>query len=257
MKNAASTDNRAERQVVITRIFDAPRELVFQAWTDPRRMAQWWGPHRFTNPVCELDARPGGAWRIVMPGPGGVEYPCGVVYREVVKPERLVFTNNATDQKGNPLIEGLTTVTLAEHDGKTKLTLHTSAVALVPEAIQMIGGMEEGWTQSVERLSCRIAAETSAAGAAAREIVAARVFDAPRELVFDAWTDPEHVAQWWGPNGFTNTIHEMDVRPGGVWRFVMHGPDGVDYNNKIVYIEVVKPERLSTSTYRARSFKRR
>jgi uncharacterized protein YndB with AHSA1/START domain len=77
-----------------------------------------------------------------------------------------------------------------------------------------------------------------------REIVATRVFDAPRELVFKMWTDPKHVAQWWGPNGFTNTIHEMDARPGGVWRFVMHGPDGRDYMNKIVFIEVVKPERL-------------
>lgn len=83
--------------------------------------------------------------------------------------------------------------------------------------------------------------ETSTAD---REIVITRVFDAPRELVFKAWTDPKHVAQWWGPNGFTNTIHEMDVRPGGVWRFIMHGPDGVDYPNKIVFIEVVKPERL-------------
>ncbi|WP_372660853.1 SRPBCC domain-containing protein [Cohnella sp.] len=65
-----------------------------------------------------------------------------------------------------------------------------------------------------------------------------------RELVFEAWTNPKHVAQWWGPNGFTNTIHEMDVKPVGVWRFIMHGPDGVDYPNKIVYEEVVKPERL-------------
>src|SRR3954464_2525826 len=77
-----------------------------------------------------------------------------------------------------------------------------------------------------------------------REIVAVRVFDAPRELVYKAWTDPEHVAQWWGPNGFTNTIHEMDVRPGGVWRFIMHGPDGTDYKNEVEYLEVVKPELL-------------
>ena len=77
-----------------------------------------------------------------------------------------------------------------------------------------------------------------------RELVITRVIDAPRELVFRAWTDPQHVVHWWGPNGFTNTIHEMDVRPGGVWRFIMHGPDGVDYANKIVYIEVVRPERL-------------
>src|SRR3954454_22396381 len=77
-----------------------------------------------------------------------------------------------------------------------------------------------------------------------REIVAVRVFDAPRELVWKAWTEPSHVAQWWGPNGFTNTIHEMDLRPGGVWRFVMHGPDGTDYKNTIVFIEIAKPERL-------------
>ena len=77
-----------------------------------------------------------------------------------------------------------------------------------------------------------------------REVVISRVLDAPRELVFEAWTDPRHVGQWWGPHGFTNTIHEMDVRPGGVWRFIMHSPDGVDYVNKVVFIEIVKPERL-------------
>ncbi len=77
-----------------------------------------------------------------------------------------------------------------------------------------------------------------------REIAATRVFDAPRELVFQMFTDPKHVVHWWGPNGFTNTIHEMDVRPGGVWHFIMHGPDGVDYPNRITFLEIVKPERL-------------
>ena len=77
-----------------------------------------------------------------------------------------------------------------------------------------------------------------------REIMVTREFDAPRELVWDAWTQPQHVAQWWGPNGFTNTIHEMAVQPGGVWRLTMHGPDGHDWPNKIVFLEVVKPERL-------------
>jgi uncharacterized protein YndB with AHSA1/START domain len=85
---------------------------------------------------------------------------------------------------------------------------------------------------------------SAAAPSAVREIVVTRVFDAPRELVFKAWTDPEHIARWWGPNGFTNTVYEMDVRPGGVWRFVMHSPDGVDYQNKIVFREIVRPERL-------------
>lgn len=77
-----------------------------------------------------------------------------------------------------------------------------------------------------------------------REISATRIFDAPRELVWKLWTDPKNIVQWWGPNGFTTTIHEMDVKPKGVWRFVMHGPDGRDYKNRIVYLEVKKPERL-------------
>ena len=77
-----------------------------------------------------------------------------------------------------------------------------------------------------------------------REIVLTRVLAAPRELVFTVWTDPKHISQWWGPRGFTTTTHEMDARPGGIWRFLMHGPDGTDYPTKIVYTEVVKPERL-------------
>lgn len=77
-----------------------------------------------------------------------------------------------------------------------------------------------------------------------RSIVTTRVFDAPREVVFAAWTDAGQIAQWWGPDGFTTTIHEMDVRPGGVWRFIMHGPDGVDYPNRVTYIEVAPPDRL-------------
>ena len=77
-----------------------------------------------------------------------------------------------------------------------------------------------------------------------REIVISRVLDAPRALAFDVWTDPQHVGQWYGPRGFTITSHVMDVRAGGTWKFVMHGPDGVDYPNTIVFIEVVRPERL-------------
>lgn len=77
-----------------------------------------------------------------------------------------------------------------------------------------------------------------------RTLLVTRDFDAPRELVWEAWTDPEHVVRWWGPNGFTTTIEKMDVRPGGVWKHVMHGPDGTDYPNSSVFKEVVRPERI-------------
>jgi uncharacterized protein YndB with AHSA1/START domain len=77
-----------------------------------------------------------------------------------------------------------------------------------------------------------------------RSIVGTRIYDAPRELVFSAWTDPKHLAQWWGPNGFTTTTSAFDFRPGGVWRFVMHGPDGRDYQSRVTFDEIVPPERI-------------
>jgi uncharacterized protein YndB with AHSA1/START domain len=77
-----------------------------------------------------------------------------------------------------------------------------------------------------------------------RTMIGTRVFDAPRELVWQVWTDPKHLAQWWGPDGFTTTTSAYDARPGGIWRFVMHGPDGRDYQNRITFDEIVKPERI-------------
>jgi uncharacterized protein YndB with AHSA1/START domain len=229
-----------EKEITITRVFDAPRDLVFRAWTEEKHMQNWFGPKYFTNPVCEMDVRVGGKWRIVMRGPDGTDYPCGGVYREIIEPERLVFTNIATDYQGNPLLDGLTTVTFEEQGRKTKLTLHARAIGLVPYAPQMLAGMEEGWGQSLAALEELVAPHSRAD----RELVATRVFDAPREMVFDAWTHPEQVARWWGPNGFTTTIDKMDVRPGGVWQFIMHRPDGTDYNNLIIYVEIARPERL-------------
>jgi uncharacterized protein YndB with AHSA1/START domain len=86
-----------------------------------------------------------------------------------------------------------------------------------------------------------------AANTADREILITRVFDAPRELVWEAWTNPKHVVHWWGPDGFTTKIEKMDVRVGGVWKHVMHGPDGTDYPNKSTFTAIVKPERIEFS----------
>lgn len=85
---------------------------------------------------------------------------------------------------------------------------------------------------------------SAVASAPGREIVAQRTFDAPRELVWSAWTHPEHIGRWWGPNGFTTTTSEFNLKPGGIWRFVMHGPDGRDYKNVVQFLEIVEPERL-------------
>ncbi|MGA3067563.1 MAG: SRPBCC domain-containing protein [Tepidisphaeraceae bacterium] len=229
-----------EREVVITRMFDAPRELVWKAWTEQEMMAQWWGPRGFTNPVCKLDVRPGGSWHIVMKAPDGAEYPCGGVYREIIAHQRLAFTNDAVDKEGKILLEGFTTVTFAEENGKTKLTLRTRGKAVVDYAAAYLKGMEVGWTQSVDRLESLVAA----ASTADRAMVISRVLDAPRELAWEAMTNPRHLVKWWGPRGFTTTIQEMDVKPGGRWKQTMHGPDGANYPNLSVFKEVVRPERL-------------
>ena len=150
-----------EREIVITRILDAPRKLVFEAWTDPRHLAQWWGPAGFTNPVCEMDVRPGGAWYIVMRGPDGSEYPGGGVYQEIVPPERLVFSNNALDPHGKVILEGHTTVTFADEGRKTKLVLTTRARGLQDYTARFLAGMEQGWTQSMERLAQHVTADRS------------------------------------------------------------------------------------------------
>ena len=151
----------AERTVTITRLLDAPRDLVFRLWTDPAHMAQWWGPRGFTNPVCELDVRVGGWIHIDMRAPDGTVYPMTGTFREITPPRRLVFEVVAEDHDGNVHLRSLTTVTFAEEGNKTRLTVHADAVGLSPLAPQMLAGMEAGWTQSLEKLG-ELAARTSA-----------------------------------------------------------------------------------------------
>ena len=142
---------------LMTRVFDAPRELVFKAWTDTKHVAQWWGPKRFTNPVCEMDVRPGGAIRIHMRAPDGVVYPMTGVFQEIVVPERLVFVSSALDDKGNSMFDVLSIVTFADQGAKTALTLQLRVIKATAVAPQYLKGMEMGWTQSLDRLGEHLA----------------------------------------------------------------------------------------------------
>jgi uncharacterized protein YndB with AHSA1/START domain len=233
-KASATVTTPSDRELVITRVFDAPRELVFACWTEPEHLRHWQGaPRGFTVTSSESDIRPGGFFRICMRSPEGMDRWLEGGYREIVKPERLVYTHawlDANQQRGQ---ETLVTITFAERDGKTELTLRQTGFA----SVEARDGHGYGWRSALDVLVDYL-------GQTARSIVVTRVFDAPRTLVFDAWTDAKHVGRWWGPKGFTTTTHAIDVRPGGVWRFTMHGPDGTDYPNKITYLEIAKPERL-------------
>jgi uncharacterized protein YndB with AHSA1/START domain len=143
----------AERELVVTRIIDAPRSLVFKAWTEPEHVARWWGPQGFTTTSCEMDIRPGGAYRVCMRSPQGTDHWKRGVYREIVPPERIVFTFSWEDVDGKPGHELLTTVTFAEHGTKTKLTLHQA----VFETVERRDDHRGGWTSCLERFADYIA----------------------------------------------------------------------------------------------------
>jgi uncharacterized protein YndB with AHSA1/START domain len=140
-------------ELFIERTFDAPRDLLFKVWTESAHVAQWWGPEVFTNPVCEVDPRPGGAILIHMRAPDGAVYPMTGTFEEVVPPARLVFVAAAIDENGAPFLEDRTTVTFAEQGGKTKMTLRATVTRATPEAAGALGGMEEGWNQSLDKLA--------------------------------------------------------------------------------------------------------
>ena len=235
--NAAASD--AVRELRLTRIFNAPRELVFAAWTDPRQIAKWWGPRGFSAPVCELDARVGGAIRIDMQGPDGTVFPMGGEVKELDPPRRLVFSAGAMPQAdGGWGFENMNTVTFSEEAGGTRVDLHVEVLYANPEAAPALAGMREGWGQTLDRLGEFVGDR------AAREIVLSRVYDAPVELLWEVFTDHKHTDQWWGPTGFRNTTTHQDVRVGGRWLHVMHGPDGRDYPNRQTYLAVDRPRQL-------------
>ena len=145
-----------ERTIVITRVFDAPRDLVFKAWTDPKHVAQWWGPQGFSSPLCEMDLQVGGTFRVHMRGPDGVTYPCRGVYREVIKPERIVYVGEAEDGSvgcgaGLPP-RAMVTVTFAERDGRTTVTIHTRLQSASDRDAAVQTGFNTGWVSSLDRL---------------------------------------------------------------------------------------------------------
>jgi len=228
----ATQEKSSERAFAVTRVFDAPRDLVWRMWTDPDHIAQWWGPNGFRNTIFEMDVRPGGVWRFVMHGPDGTDYQNKFVYVDVVEPERIVY-----DHVTGPLFRA--TATFAEQDGKTSVTVEMMfETAELRDRVEKEFGAVEGLKQTLVRLGDRLAAATK------ESMVLTREFDAPRDMVFKAWTDPKQLARWWGPKYFTNPVCELDVRRGGAIKVDMKGPDGTVYPMGGTFHEIDAPKRL-------------
>ncbi|MEA2336914.1 MAG: hypothetical protein QOE82_921 [Thermoanaerobaculia bacterium] len=232
MNATLERSSTSEREIVATRVFDAPRDLVFEAWTSPEQVAQWWGPNGFTTTTHSMDVRPGGEWIFVMHGPDGTDYKNHIVYREVVRPERLVY-----DHVSGPLFRA--TVVFSAEGDKTRISMQMLfETAELRNQVAEKFGVVEGLNQTLNHL------EEHVTKLAAEEFVITREFDAPRDLVFAAWTESERMAQWWGPKGFTVTFAKLDLRPGGMFHYGMRGPDGSTMWGKMVYREITPPERL-------------
>jgi uncharacterized protein YndB with AHSA1/START domain len=160
-KKDSTAVKSAGQEIIITRIFDAPRELVWRAWTEPERIMRWWGPKGYTAPACKLDFRIGGKYHFCMRSPEGKDYWSTGVYREIVEPERIVCTDSFADEHGNPVpashygmagdwpSELLVTVTFEEHEGKTKMTLRHVGIP-AGEMKEMAG---VGWNESFDKLA--------------------------------------------------------------------------------------------------------
>ena len=145
-------EGRHAGEMILTRVVDAPRELMWKLWTEPEHIRKWWGPKGFTLPGCEMDFRTGGAYRYVMRGPDGQDNPFHGVYREIVRNERIVFTAILDNLPGHELV---TTVTFADEGGKTKLTVRQTTPPGVPGL-----GQNQGWSETLERLADLVAEET-------------------------------------------------------------------------------------------------
>jgi uncharacterized protein YndB with AHSA1/START domain len=239
----------ADRTLIVTRVFDAPRELVYRAWTDPKQFEQWFPPLGFGSARCELDVRPGGTLRIDMKGGddagefAGVVFPGKGVYREVVPNERLSFTFEGEDAATQPQL--LMTVVFEDEGRRTKLTIYQVAKTVADYEELLKIGATEGLGQSLDKLAALLRGGTSAV-VTGRTLTLVRVFDAPRELVWQAYTDPKHIVKWMFAKDWETPFAETDVRPGGAFRIGMRPADqseeGFTFDG--TYREAKKPERL-------------
>ena len=220
--------------IALTRVYEAPVQAVWEAWTNPAEVAQWWGPRGFTITTHSRDLRTGGYWHYTMHGPDGTEYENTTQYLEVVPLQRMVYDHGGHKDRP-PLFR--VTMLLSEHAGRTQLDL-SFALATPEIAEEMRGfikkaGGEGTWDRLAEHLAVRCTGK--------EQFFIARSFDAGIERVFEMWTDPEHLAAWMPPAGATMHFLRADPRVGGSSLYAMTFPDGAVMHGLITYLAIEKP----------------
>jgi uncharacterized protein YndB with AHSA1/START domain len=247
---AKSVDTKADNVVVFTRVIDAPRSLVYQMWTDPRHVVHWWQPKEFSRPTMDfMDVKVGGGFRVTMPHQSGVNATAYGTY-DTVDPQRRLAYADFCDWDGKLVHNAHITVDFADEGAKTKLTI-TGVFEWLPDRgaewteAMMKRGWYDGWDANMTLLEGY--AKRASAAAAVPALTMMRTFDAPRALVFKAWTDAKQLAIWWGPHTFTNPHCQTDPRVGGKIRVCMRSPEGHE-NWMAGEFEVIDEPRLLVFT---------
>jgi uncharacterized protein YndB with AHSA1/START domain len=222
----------------ITRIYDAPVKLVWDAWTDPKQTAKWWGPRGFTLTTHSKDLRPGGMWHYTMHGPDGTDYINKTIYFEVEKYSRLVYDHGGNDEQA-PLFR--VTVTFQELKGN-KTQMNMSMVLPTPEAAEQTRKFikQAGGNATWDRLAEFLDKESSGN----ESFVINRAFEAPLAQMFEMWTKPEHFSKWLPPTGFEMTYIKSDIREGETTLFMMSNADGFKMYSRAKYLEIKNPNRI-------------
>jgi uncharacterized protein YndB with AHSA1/START domain len=224
-------------EINIVRTYDAPVKVVWDAWTDPKKAAKWWGPRGFTITTHSKELKVGGIWHYTMHGPDGTDYPNKTLYHEVEKYSRLVYDHGGNDEQA-PLFR--VTVTFEELNGKTKMdmtmTLPTPEAAEETRKFIKKAGGNATWDRLAEYLSKESTDKDI--------FVINRTFDASIETMFEMWTNPKHFAKWMGPAGSTMEFFRADIKPGGSTFYVMSGENNYKIYGKANYLKIQKPNRI-------------
>ncbi|HVU22840.1 MAG TPA: SRPBCC family protein [Opitutus sp.] len=230
-----------DREIVLSRVLHAPRELVWEAWTKPEHVVKWWGPRGFTSVTKRHEFHVGGVWEHTMIGPDGTRFPNKSVFKEIVPLERIVFSHGGGREDAEvPGASFVATWTFEPlEDGTTRLTgrMVFPSAAMRDHVVREFGAIEGG-RQTLERLSEQIAAFRC------EPFVISREFAASRELVWSAWTEQKHFERWFGPKGFRTHMAKFDLRPGGMTLYSQTTPDGVTLWGRALYREVVPPAKI-------------
>jgi uncharacterized protein YndB with AHSA1/START domain len=237
---AAAKTPSSDLKLEIKRVFLAPRELVWAAWTQQEHLQHWLCPKDFTVTFIEGELKEGGRFRNGMKSPDGEEYIATGEYREIDKPNKLVFTHawEKNEADGGPVT--LVTVKFEEKGTATLVSFEQSGF----NRESARDSHKEGWDESFENLGTHLISQHDVAD---RIITIERTFDAPCDLVWKMFTEPDHVEKWFGPEGFSTRVDIHDFMVGGKSEYVMIGPDGTEYPSEGYFLEII-PERRITTT---------